>query len=50
MGAVFRRSEFQRVAYRQSRRARCHFRPVAVFQLRVNRSSVGAQTAGVHRE
>jgi hypothetical protein len=50
MGAVFRRSEFQRVAYRQSRRARCHFRPVAVFQLRVNRSSVRAQNAGVHRE
>ena len=50
MGAVFRRSEFQRVAYRQSRRARCHFRTVAVFQLRVNRSSVGAQNAGVHRE
>ena len=38
------------VAYRQSRRARCHFRPVAVFQLRVNRSNVGAQNAGVNRE
>jgi hypothetical protein len=50
MGAVFTRAEFQRIAYRQSRRARCHFRPVAVFQLRVNRSSVGEQTAGVHCE
>lgn len=37
MGAVFRRCEFERVAYRQSRRSRCHFRPVAVFQLRIQR-------------
>jgi hypothetical protein len=45
MGAVFRRCEFERVAYRQSRRSRCHFRPVAVFQLRIQRGG-GAFRSG----